>query len=85
NGIDAQRLDSQKGNNLAGGQCNVEGGDFCVGDKVGKCIGGKLTVVTACGGGTLCQVLPLVNKAGTSVTCDTEAGKLARFQAAGVT
>jgi hypothetical protein len=54
----------------------------CAGDKLANCIAGKI-VVSACAGGTVCRALPLVNKAGTSVTCDTAADALARIAATG--
>ncbi|KAJ3308801.1 hypothetical protein HDV04_000788 [Boothiomyces sp. JEL0838] len=83
NGKDAAALDAAKFNNKEGGACTGTG-NFCIGDKVGICQNGKFTVTATCGATLSCQVLPLVNKAGTSVTCDTEADKLARFAAAGV-
>ncbi|KAJ3275797.1 hypothetical protein HDV01_007264 [Terramyces sp. JEL0728] len=83
NGKDAAALDAAKFNNKEGDACTGTG-NFCIGDKVGICQGGKFTVTAACGATLSCQVLPLVNKAGTSVTCDTDADKLARFAAAGV-
>jgi hypothetical protein len=69
---------------------NVEGGDctgqdvVCLGSAIGQCVNGKLVKVSDCSGGTSCFVLPLVNKPGTSVSCDTQADKDARFAAAGV-
>ena len=57
---------------------------MCIGDKVGQCVNGILQVTSACSPGTACQVLPLVNKPGTTISCDTESDKIARFQASGV-
>lgn len=53
----------------------------CVGGQVGQCTGGKFAL-SSCAAGTQCFVLPLVNKAGTSVTCDTQADRDARIKAA---
>ena len=83
NGQDALRLDSQKFNNVQGNSCAING-DLCVGDKVGQCVNGKIIVTADCGASLKCQVLPLVNKRGTTVTCDSDADKLARFEQAGV-
>jgi hypothetical protein len=47
-------------------------------------VGGKFQV-TACSGGTQCFALPLVNKAGTSLTCDSQADAEARITATGAT
>jgi hypothetical protein len=58
-------------------------GVICVGNAVGRCINGRVdTLTTTCAGGLSCQVLPLVNKPGISIACDTEADKVARIQAA---
>ena len=83
NGQDAFQLDSKKFSNLEGGQCSTPG-DLCVGDKVGQCVNSKIIVTTSCNPPLKCQVLPLVNKRGVTVTCDTEEDKQARFQQAGV-
>ncbi|CAG8691325.1 2242_t:CDS:2 [Rhizophagus irregularis] len=51
----------------------------CVEDQFAQCVGGKFQL-NSCGGGELkCVVLPLVNKPGTSITCSTEADRLARL------
>jgi hypothetical protein len=51
----------------------------CVEDQFAQCVNGKFQL-NSCGGGELkCVVLPLVNKAGTSITCSTEADRLARL------
>ena len=51
---------------------------------MGRCQNGVFAITSPCAGGLSCQVLPLVNKPGTSVACDTESDKIARFTAAGV-
>ncbi|CAG8597694.1 8915_t:CDS:2 [Paraglomus occultum] len=55
------------------------GQNACVNGKFAQCVGGKFQS-TACSGGTTCQVLPLVNSRGTSITCDTDADAKARIQ-----
>jgi hypothetical protein len=80
NGIDAQRLDSQKFTNRAGDSCTAV---TCAGNELGQCVGGRI-VTTPCGSGLICAVLPLVNAPGTSVTCTTEEDRNRRFAAAGV-
>ncbi|KIM87255.1 hypothetical protein PILCRDRAFT_4440 [Piloderma croceum F 1598] len=54
----------------------LNNGDFA------KCSNGKF-VATPCGAGLKCEVLPLVNSAGTSVTCDTPADDSACLSATG--
>ena len=83
NGQDALKLDNLKQQNIEGSSCSNPG-DLCVQDKVGQCVDGKIIVTASCGPTLQCQVLPLVNKRGTTVTCDTESDKIARFQQAGV-
>ncbi|RIA85176.1 hypothetical protein C1645_727838 [Glomus cerebriforme] len=57
----------------------TDGQQACVNDQFAQCVGGKFQL-NSCGGGDLkCVVLPLVNKPGTSITCDTEADRLARL------
>ncbi|KAF9569815.1 hypothetical protein CPC08DRAFT_701682 [Agrocybe pediades] len=58
------------------------GEDACVDNKFAQCVGGKF-VLQACGPGTICAALPLVNSAGTSVTCTTQADLDARIAATG--
>ncbi|KAF8513823.1 hypothetical protein BU17DRAFT_6346, partial [Hysterangium stoloniferum] len=48
------------------------------------CSGGKF-LLTSCAVGTICIALPLVNKPGTSITCDTAADRDARIAATGAT
>ena len=46
--------------------------------QFGQCEGGKFSL-TPCANGLTCTALPLVNKPGTSVTCDTQADSAARI------
>ncbi|TFY79008.1 hypothetical protein EWM64_g5001 [Hericium alpestre] len=57
------------------------GQDACVNDQFAQCVGGKF-VLQACGPGTVCASLPLVNSKGTSITCTTAADRDARIAAA---
>jgi hypothetical protein len=79
NGLDAQRLDQAKSLVQDGDACSSE--TVCAGDKIGQCVNRKI-VTTSCGSGLSCQVLPLVNKLGTSVACTTEEDKQRRLAAA---
>jgi len=60
------------------------GQDACVNGQFAQCVSGKF-VLQPCAGGTVCASLPLVNKAGTSITCDTQADVDARIAATGAT
>jgi len=55
----------------------------CVTSQFAQCVDGKWAL-TPCAAGLKCYALPLVNKAGTSLVCDTQDDALARFAAAGV-
>ena len=83
NGQAAQALNAQFATLTADSACQ-DGTQACVGGQFAQCVGGKFAV-TGCSGGTQCFALPLVNKAGTSVTCDTEADAVARIAATGAT
>ncbi|EJC99441.1 uncharacterized protein FOMMEDRAFT_142744 [Fomitiporia mediterranea MF3/22] len=83
NGLDAQKGNAAAADLSEGSPC-TDGETTCAGTQVGQCAGGKL-VTTACSGGTQCFVLPLVNKAGTSAACTTEADASARIAATGAT
>ncbi|CAE6410966.1 unnamed protein product [Rhizoctonia solani] len=83
NGKDAQKLNNSFQSLNDNSSCN-DGEQACVGDGFAQCVGGKFQV-TACSGGLQCFALPLVNKAGTSITCDTEADAAARIAATGAT
>lgn len=81
NGKDAIALNDKFKSLTADSQC-TDGDDACVGGKFGACTGGKFAL-TQCGAGTVCAALPLVNKAGTAVTCTTAADRDARIAATG--
>lgn len=60
------------------------GENACVDGGFAQCVNGKF-VITQCSGGLQCFALPLVNKPGTSITCDTETDAIARIAASGAT
>lgn len=60
------------------------GENACINSQFAQCANGKF-VLTACAPGTVCHSLPLVNSAGTSVTCTTDADFQARIAATGAT
>jgi hypothetical protein len=83
NGQDAIANNKKFATIKAGDACtDTEPG--CAGDQFAQCVGGKI-VVQPCAGGTVCRSLPLVNKAGTSASCDTAADADARIAATGAT
>jgi len=61
-----------------------DGENACVNAGFAQCVGGKF-IVQPCAGGTICASLPLVNAAGTSITCTTQADLDARIAATGAT
>ncbi|KAL4244110.1 hypothetical protein ABKN59_009450 [Abortiporus biennis] len=81
NGKDAQVLNAKFATLTADSPC-TDGDQACIGNGFAQCVGGKFEV-TECAGGLMCAALPLVNKAGTSLSCDTQADVLARIQATG--
>ncbi|KAI0336659.1 hypothetical protein GY45DRAFT_1237842, partial [Cubamyces sp. BRFM 1775] len=82
NALDAQKLNAKFATLSADSSCN-EGDQACVQGAFAQCVGGKFQT-TQCSGGTTCVALPLVNKPGTSVTCDSQDDAAARMKAAGV-
>lgn len=83
NGKDAQKLNKSFQSLTASSSC-TDGQQACVGNGFAQCVGGKFQVTT-CSGGLQCFALPLVNKAGTSIACDTESDAAARIAATGAT
>jgi hypothetical protein len=83
NGRDAQSLNAKFSSLDATSSC-TDGETACVDGKVAQCANGVFSI-EACGSGTQCFALPLVNKPGTSVTCDTEDDALKRINDTGAT
>jgi hypothetical protein len=85
NGQDAIALNEKFKTFTDGGNCDAAtDANACVGTSFAQCVNGKF-VVQACAPGTICAALPLVNSAGTSVTCTTAADRDARIAATGAT
>ncbi len=61
---------------------DVDGENACVDGAFAQCVGGQFTT-TQCNGGLKCFALPLVNSAGTSIACTTDADAQARVAASG--
>lgn len=51
----------------------------CINDAFAKCVTKNVWSIQQCSEGLKCAVLPLVNKQGVSVTCDTEADRIRRI------
>ncbi|KAJ3872084.1 hypothetical protein F5051DRAFT_339883, partial [Lentinula edodes] len=81
NGQAAQALNAQFTSLTASSTC-TDGQNACVNGAFAQCVGGKFET-TQCAGGTTCAALPLVNSAGTSITCTTTADAEARIAATG--
>jgi len=81
NGQDAIALNNNFKGLTKNSSCN-EGDQACVDGSFAICSGGQF-VLTPCPSGTVCAALPLVNKPGTSVTCDTQSDVDARIAATG--
>ncbi|KAG6837343.1 hypothetical protein H0H93_010945 [Arthromyces matolae] len=82
NGLDAQALNAKFATLTANSSCN-EGDQACINGGFAQCVQGKF-VISSCGSLT-CFALPLVNSAGTSITCDTQSDALTRIAATGAT
>jgi hypothetical protein len=80
NGKDAQAL-NQKFQGLTASSPCTAGEQACVNGQFAQCVAGKFSL-TPCASGLTCTALPLVNKPGTSVSCDTAADSTARINTA---
>ncbi|KAJ3488909.1 hypothetical protein NLJ89_g11576 [Agrocybe chaxingu] len=83
NALDAQKLNA-KFKQLSEGDACDNGEMACINGQFAQCAFGKWQLTT-CAGGLRCYALPLVNRAGTTIVCDTQEDSLRRFEAAGVT
>ncbi|KAH8833170.1 hypothetical protein DL96DRAFT_1425761, partial [Flagelloscypha sp. PMI_526] len=77
NGQQAQAENDKFATLTADSAC-TDGDNACIGDSFAKCANGKF-VEMPCNTGLVCKSLPLVNSAGTSITCTTEADAEARI------
>ncbi|KAF8513821.1 hypothetical protein BU17DRAFT_68617 [Hysterangium stoloniferum] len=73
---------SDKFTSLSASSACTDGDLACINGTFAQCSGKKF-LLTACAVGTICVTLPLVNKPGTSMTCDTSADRDARIAATG--
>ncbi|KAI9063827.1 hypothetical protein FKP32DRAFT_1571066 [Trametes sanguinea] len=83
NGKDAIALNQKFASLTPDSPCQT-GEDACIDSKFAQCVNGKF-VLQSCGSGLVCAALPLVNSAGTSITCTTAADRDARIAATGAT
>ncbi|KAI5118764.1 hypothetical protein M0805_004850 [Coniferiporia weirii] len=85
NGQEAQQLNAQFATLTANSTCNT-GENACIGSSFALCANGQFALMD-CGAANnvTCAALPLVNKAGTSVACVTQAEALSRIAATGAT
>jgi len=83
NGKDAIAQNAQFAALSASSSCTA-GEQACVAGAFAQCVGSAFSL-TQCAGGTVCAALPLLNKAGTSIACTTQADADARIQATGAT
>ncbi|KAI9509604.1 hypothetical protein F5148DRAFT_735341 [Russula earlei] len=83
NGKDAQAL-NKKFQTLTPTSACTSGEVACVHGQLAQCVNGKFAL-TSCASTLQCVALPLVNKPGTSVTCDTKQDAEARIANTGAT
>ncbi|KAF9244083.1 hypothetical protein BU15DRAFT_86053 [Melanogaster broomeanus] len=83
NGQAAQKLNAQFATLTASSPC-TDGENACVDSSFAQCVAGAF-VIQGCGDTLTCAALPLVNSAGTSITCTTTSDALARIAATGAT
>jgi len=83
NGQDAQALNRKFQNLSASSSCS-SGEEACVQGQLAQCVNGAF-VMTPCTATLQCVALPLVNKPGTSITCDTQQDAEQRIANTGAT
>ncbi|PCH33264.1 hypothetical protein WOLCODRAFT_147366 [Wolfiporia cocos MD-104 SS10] len=83
NGEEAIALNAQFKTLTATSSC-TDGTSACVNGEFAQCVSGNF-VLTSCGSGLTCAALPLVNSAGTSITCATQQDVDERIAASGAT
>ncbi|KAJ3490166.1 hypothetical protein NLI96_g1628 [Meripilus lineatus] len=79
NGQDAIALNNKFKTLSSGSSCS-SGENACVDNGFAQCSNGKF-LIQPCGPGLICAALPLVNSAGTSIACTTQADLDARLAA----
>ncbi|CCM02029.1 uncharacterized protein FIBRA_04105 [Fibroporia radiculosa] len=83
NGQKAQQQNAQFSSLTSSTSCTA-GTNACVNGDFAQCVDGAY-VTTSCGSGLSCFALPLVNSAGTSITCATESDAASRIANTGAT
>ncbi|KZT67619.1 hypothetical protein DAEQUDRAFT_672941 [Daedalea quercina L-15889] len=83
NGQQAIAQNAQFATLTANSSCD-SGTNACVGSSFAQCVSGEY-VLQSCGSGLICAALPLVNSAGTSITCTTQSDLEQRIAATGAT
>ncbi|KAH9989941.1 hypothetical protein BJV77DRAFT_948011 [Russula vinacea] len=83
NGQEAQALNRKFQSLTASSSCS-SGEQACVQGQLAQCVSGKF-VLAPCASTLQCVALPLVNKPGTSITCDTQQDAEARIANTGAT
>ncbi|KAI0060250.1 hypothetical protein BV25DRAFT_1956048 [Artomyces pyxidatus] len=81
NGEDAQALNAKFASLDSSSTCE-QGDQACIGTAFAQCVGGSY-VQSPCAPSLICAALPLLNLAGTSITCTTEADAAARIAETG--
>ncbi|EEB96722.1 hypothetical protein MPER_04095, partial [Moniliophthora perniciosa FA553] len=81
NGQDAIALNQKFATLQPGAACQA-GENACINGQFSQCVAGNF-VSQPCAPGTVCAALPLVNSAGTTITCTTEADRDARIAETG--
>jgi len=83
NGQEAQAL-NKKFQSLSASSSCTSGEQGCVQGQLAQCVNGNF-VLSPCASTLQCVALPLVNKPGTSITCDTQQDAEARIANTGAT
>ncbi|KAK7694222.1 hypothetical protein QCA50_001402 [Cerrena zonata] len=81
NGKDTIALNDKFAGLNADSPC-AEGDQACINNGFAQCVAGKF-VIQPCPGGTVCKALPLLNSAGTTISCTTQADFDQRIAASG--
>ncbi|CAG8672649.1 15645_t:CDS:2 [Cetraspora pellucida] len=78
NAIDAENLQKKFDTFTTKTPCNV-GDQACINNQFAQCTATNTWVLEQCNGGLTCCALPLRNKPGTSIACDTKQDQTARI------
>lgn len=77
NADEAEKLTKEFANLTSNSTCK-DGQNACIKEQFAQCVNGKFKLFS-CGNTLKCVVLPLVLQPGTTITCSTEADRLARL------